>query len=75
MQFKKEVKEIMYKYEVDMTDEEFLMLRNYADDNIGGTEHDSLLINWAVVDILTKQLEKAKKGSTCLKKKKSKKKE
>jgi hypothetical protein len=56
MKLSKVNKEIFYNYDTDMTEEEWLMFRNYADDNISISELDDMMVNWALVDILKKQI-------------------
>ena len=55
MKLGKESKQEYYTYETDFTPEEAKVFVNYALKNIVN-DHDAL-INWAVVDILKKQIE------------------
>lgn len=56
MKFDNETKETYYKYEIDLSDEERNTLLNYGCDNILTEEMDNMLIEWAIIDILKKQI-------------------
>lgn len=45
-------------FDIDLTPEEHELLVDYACNNMSIEEVDSALINWAVVDIIKKQLER-----------------
>lgn len=56
-----EVKEIMYRYDLDMTEEEKKTFLSYAMSSITQEELDAVMVEWAIVDMLTRYVEEEKK--------------
>lgn len=50
------VEKVMVDFQVDMDDRERKILSEYAQEHMTEEEWEGLLINWAMVDILTKKV-------------------
>lgn len=50
------VEEVMVNFQVDMDDRERTILFEHARDTMTEDEFEGLMINWAMVDVLTKKV-------------------
>lgn len=64
MEMSNEVKEVVYKYDLDLTEEEKKTILSYAMSSITQEELDAVMIDWAVVDMLTRHVEEEMKKIT-----------
>ena len=48
--------ETIHKMEMELDDDERRLLSNYATDTISEDEYEELMIEWAIIDILKKEV-------------------
>jgi hypothetical protein len=56
MKISEEIEETIYKFEIDMTKEEEQLFINYAMDCITQEELDTLVTEWAMLDMLKRSI-------------------
>lgn len=52
------VEKVMVDFEVDMDNRERTILFEYARDNMSEDEFENMMVNWAMIDILQKEIDR-----------------